>query len=374
MVFVNELAGVADIPRWAKHLPASADGMTFVDAVFPAFLFIVGMSIPFAIQRRLEKGDSWWQLEQHILFRTLGLLVLGVFMVNAEGGYNQSLMLIPISVWSLLFYLAAILIWKVYYTENKAWIYSCKSLGFIILLILFFLYRGGEDGKKGMEVHWWGILGLIGWAYFTATCIYQLVKGSLVGLCIGVVGCVAYYVILHLPAVASSGIAGYLPGTGHATHASLVLSGIILSTIYFGGTKGHTLAQKTGYAILFAVVLAIAATILRRWYPISKIGATPPWALYCSAIVTCLYIILYYLVDIKGKVAWTNFLQPAASNPLLTYIIPSILGWFFSWVGINIVPAFMQSGWPGAIWSLVFSLIILGIAYLLTKMKLRLQL
>lgn len=89
MIFVNELAGVRGIPTWMKHMPADADAMTFVDVVFPAFLFIVGMSIPFAINQRLKKGDSTLQLQAHIIFRTLGLIVLGVFMVNAEGGYNE---------------------------------------------------------------------------------------------------------------------------------------------------------------------------------------------------------------------------------------------------------------------------------------------
>ena len=40
MVFVNELAGIRDIPQWMKHMPADADAMTFVDVVFPAFLLI----------------------------------------------------------------------------------------------------------------------------------------------------------------------------------------------------------------------------------------------------------------------------------------------------------------------------------------------
>ena len=41
MIFVNELAGIHDIPEWMKHMPADADAMSFVDVVFPAFLFIV---------------------------------------------------------------------------------------------------------------------------------------------------------------------------------------------------------------------------------------------------------------------------------------------------------------------------------------------
>lgn len=62
MVFVNELAGVRDIPQWMKHMPANADAMTFVDLVFPAFLFIVGMSIPFALNNRLKKGDRSFRI------------------------------------------------------------------------------------------------------------------------------------------------------------------------------------------------------------------------------------------------------------------------------------------------------------------------
>src|ERR1700755_2196228 len=86
MIFVNELAGIRDIPYWMKHMSKDADAMSFADVVFPAFLFIVGMSIPFAINSRLLKGDGFWKVQKHIAFRTLGLLVLSFFMVNAEGG------------------------------------------------------------------------------------------------------------------------------------------------------------------------------------------------------------------------------------------------------------------------------------------------
>src|SRR5258705_3231812 len=92
MIFVNELAGIRDIPTWMKHMPADADAMSFVDVVFPAFLFIVGMSIPFALSYRLSKGDTTFQLQKHIAWRTIGLLVLGVFMVNTEEGYNEEAM------------------------------------------------------------------------------------------------------------------------------------------------------------------------------------------------------------------------------------------------------------------------------------------
>src|SRR2546423_15699493 len=62
MVFVNDVAGVDAAPWWMKHYEESGrgkNGMTFVDVVFPAFLFIVGLSIPLAVEARRAQGDSW---------------------------------------------------------------------------------------------------------------------------------------------------------------------------------------------------------------------------------------------------------------------------------------------------------------------------
>jgi heparan-alpha-glucosaminide N-acetyltransferase len=57
-------------------------GITFVDLVFPAFLFIVGMSIPFAIGGRMTKGEPVWRTLGHITIRALSLLLIGILMVN----------------------------------------------------------------------------------------------------------------------------------------------------------------------------------------------------------------------------------------------------------------------------------------------------
>ena len=40
MIFVNDLAGVKGLPWWTYHLPGNVNGMTYVDMVFPFFLFI----------------------------------------------------------------------------------------------------------------------------------------------------------------------------------------------------------------------------------------------------------------------------------------------------------------------------------------------
>ena len=82
MIFVNDLSSVRGLPWWTYHLPADVNGITYVDMVFPAFLFIVGMAIPLAVNRRLEKGDSPLRLWAHILVRSLSLVLLGVILAN----------------------------------------------------------------------------------------------------------------------------------------------------------------------------------------------------------------------------------------------------------------------------------------------------
>ena len=372
MIFVNELAGVHDIPQWMKHMPRDADAMSFVDVVFPGFLFIVGMSIPFAISLRLKSRASFIQLQQHILFRTLGLLVLGFFMVNAEGGYDEKAMGISINLWSLLFFAAVILIWKVYRPSNKALIYTLRAVGFIILIILAFIYRG-ENGEH-ITPRWWGILGLIGWAYLYSCVFYQLFSGNkyLLALMIGV--CVAFYAVGKMPEVEHSGWHWINARIGDAAHTSIALCGMIVTLLFFDNRRPANQNIRFISAFAFTLLLFAAGYLLRPFFKISKIYATPTWCLYSAAFCTIIFSFLYWLIDKRKIQGWTNFFKPAASNPLLTYIIPDIIYYLTALLGIVIVPHFCRSGWPGMLWSAFFAVAVMGIVMLLNKMKLKLQL
>ncbi|AXY77218.1 DUF5009 domain-containing protein [Paraflavitalea soli] len=375
MIFVNDVAGVSGIPGWMKHMPADADAMTFVDIVFPAFLFIVGMSLPFALNNRLAKGDSFWKLQAHIVWRTIGLLVLGVFMVNAEGGYNEAAMGMSIHLWSLLFYAAAILVWNVYRFEQKVWGYLLQTIGAAGLLTLGLIYRAGEDGSRGLTPHWWGILGLIGWAYLLSCIIYQLVRGSIVGLLIMILVCVVWYIAGRSTAAEHNALLQWMGGqSGHASHTSIVLSGIVLSLVFFKRNKIETNTQRFIQAIVFIVVAAIAGWLLRPLHGISKIYATPSWCLYCVAVCSMLFSFLYWLTDVKKYSRWTAFFKPAASNPLLIYILPAIVYNFQAWLGWYFMPHAFHQGWLGIAWSACYALLIMGVAILLNKLKIRLHL
>ena len=84
MIFVNDFWTLKNIPDWLKHAPADFDGMGFSDIIFPLFLFIVGLSIPYAIEARINKGENSQNIFLHILKRSISLIIMGVLMVNYE--------------------------------------------------------------------------------------------------------------------------------------------------------------------------------------------------------------------------------------------------------------------------------------------------
>src|SRR5580658_3849331 len=73
MIFVNDLASVRGLPWWTHHMKANVDAMTYVDMVFPFFLFIVGLSLPLAIRQRWKKRPSVPALWGHVVIRSVSL-------------------------------------------------------------------------------------------------------------------------------------------------------------------------------------------------------------------------------------------------------------------------------------------------------------
>ena len=376
MIFVNELAGIQNIPSWMKHVSADADAMTFVDVVFPAFLFIVGMSIPFALNRRLQKGDDFLQIQWHIIWRTLGLLILGVFMVNGEGGnLNESATGMSRSLWLLLFYICIILVWNIY-SFKKRWLkYFFQEIGFLGLLALGIIYRGGEDGTEYLKPHWWGILGLIGWAYLYACILYQVFdakKGYLIG---ALIYCILFYMAGKTNYVAERPFLHWINAqSGNAIHTAIVLCGIILSLIFFDKNVKADTKKSFIQAAVFTALLFVAGYFFKPYYKISKIYATPTWALYSAGISCIIFCFLYWIIDIKGVRRWTDFFKPVATNPLLAYIMPGIMYALFGSLHVAVVPAFMQSGLPGILWSLLFAIAIVFMVRGLNKLNIKLQL
>jgi len=84
MLFVNDIPGLKGVPEWLFHATAQQDMLGFSDTIFPAFLFCVGMSVPFALENRFKKDENYLQVITHILIRTFSLVVMGLFTLNCS--------------------------------------------------------------------------------------------------------------------------------------------------------------------------------------------------------------------------------------------------------------------------------------------------
>ena len=81
MIFVNYVAGMKGIPTFLEHEKAGIDNFTFADLIFPAFLLMVGVSIPLGLGKRIERNEPLKKSSSY-LQRTTALLVMGVGWLN----------------------------------------------------------------------------------------------------------------------------------------------------------------------------------------------------------------------------------------------------------------------------------------------------
>lgn len=368
MITVNEWHGVAGLPAWMRHYPADADAMSVVDMVFPAFLFIVGMSIPPALRQRVAAGESQAQVLRHVLLRAAGLVVIGVFMVNAEDGFLASAMPLPIAAWALLSYLAAFLLWGSL-RGGPALAWPWRAAGVLLLAALAWVYRGGADGSAGMRSQWWGILGLIGWAYLIGCLAFMAARGRRLRLLLALALGLLYYVAAQTPGLAQTAPGRLLLGqSGHVVHGLIVLCGILCTAICVDAGSGRRFVRVGA----FAAMLALAAALLRPAYPISKIHATPSWALYSAAACVLLFALLHWLIDLRGRRAWTAWLKPVAAHPLLAYLIPFVIGALLELLHLQL-PAPLRMPWPGLLWGPTYALLVLLAVAWLARRGVRLR-
>jgi heparan-alpha-glucosaminide N-acetyltransferase len=373
MVFVNQLAGVSGVPQWARHMKADADAMSFVDVVFPAFLFIVGMSIPFALNQRQARGDDGAALQRHVLARTLGLVLLGFFMVNAEDGFNPVFMPFNIGWWSLGLYACAFLIWGVYGSAAAGGRNTWRTVGVLGLLALACAYRGGPDGKAWMTHQWWGILGLIGWSYLIAASAYLAGRARVAVLLAAAAACVAFYALCHaFPAANYPNWADLADNGGLVCESSLTLLGAVTSLVFFGRPDDRSVGRRFVQAFALVAVCIVAGALLRPAYTISKIYASPTWCLYSAAICIALFAALYALVDVRGRSRWVRWLAPVAAHPLVAYLIPFVVVALEDAFQIGF-PDVLNHGVAGVGFCVAFVLFVLGATALVTR-KVRLQL
>ena len=95
----------------------------------------------------------------------------------------------------------------------------------------------------------------------------------------------------------------------------------------------------------------------------------------CGGISMLVFIIIYWIVDVKNITRWGSFFRPAGENALTTYLFPDILYYLIWSTGIPILmykesvsPLIVTAG------SVLWALLMVWLTMLLVRLDIRLKL
>lgn len=375
MIFVNDVGEVRGLPPWTYHMKANVDAMTYVDMVFPAFLFAIGLSMPLAIQSRLAKVPSLPSLWWHIVQRSISLMVLGLVLANADK-FAPTVAPLHISAghWALLALFGAVLLLVVLPKQTEArWRIASRTGGAVLLLGALLVFRrvDAAGAVRWLDFSYWEILGIIGWTYFATCVLYVPLRRHRLAPVLWLIAMVAFNMlsaahILQWP----NQLPLYVWPWSNGAFVVMTLAGLVTAQITLTSDAATGTGRKLAYCAGFAAVLIVAAVVSTP-LGISKIRATPTWCLGSAGACVLIFAGLYWVCDVKRKTSWSAFVRPAGANTLLTYLLPD----FFAFgVSLAWLPAMWKFGLPGAFRAMVFTALILTVAYWLTRWRIRLQL
>ena len=377
MIWVNDFWTLKSIPKWLKHAATGEDYLGFSDVIFPWFLFVMGMSIPFAFEDRIKKGETIIVMWAHIVLRSIALIVMGLFHMNMEM-YNNETSFITKPIYVIISTSAFFMIWNMYpqTDQKKQNLFKALRITGVLILIGMFLSFSGKsyDGQEiGFETHWWGILGLIGWVYLIAGSAFLFIKNSLVGVF------VAFFVCLALNIISSSGIPynifswqsdHWIPGSGGLQ--ALTFGGIIVSLFLIENRNKDNIKRLYITLCCFGLISLSSGLLLRNYFVLNKNLGTPTWILVSLSTAIFLFIFLHWLSDVKKILAWYKYINIAGTATLTCYLIPYFYYSLRTLSGI-VLPEFLLTGFIGLTKSLIYSLIIVGICWGLKQIKIQLK-
>jgi predicted acyltransferase len=273
-------------PTWgwlAEHTDHRAwEGCTAWDLIQPAFLFMVGVAIPFSFARRQEQGESWRRQFGHVLQRCLLLAAIGIFL-DCYAERRIYVQFIRVLQQIALAYPIAFLV-------LRRGIVTQALTALLILIVhplAFVLFqRWAEPGANAWTMH----------ANF----------GSHLDS------------LLRLPT--SSG--------GYATFNAFSSA----ATILFGVMAGELL--RTPWSKWAKVLVLVAAGIaclaigweLTAWVPMVKRLWTSSFAIFAGGWTCLMMASFYLLIDILQFHRWAFPLVVAGMNSIAIYVFNGIFG------------------------------------------------
>ncbi|NND97548.1 MAG: DUF5009 domain-containing protein [Pirellulaceae bacterium] len=298
-------------PHWNSQFYVL--GCSFWDLIQPAFMFMVGVAMPYSYASRKQRGDSNGKLISHAFVRSIVLVLLGVFLATRTTGLESNRMLTNV--------LAQI------------------GLGYFFVFLLL-----GRSAKLQVAC---GTVVLVGYSIFLT--YYPVVEpqpdasiASAASLSVPDSIATQYAIHTNGAARADVWILGLEQGdkplqvhpAGYATlnfiPASVtMLLGLLAGTLLRSQRSDSEKIRRLLLSGLVCMSVAIAASY--TLCPIVKKIWTPAWTLYSGAWVIWMLALLYWVIDVLGLRRWTWPLVIVGMNSLAMYLMFMLMkGWIIA--------------------------------------------
>lgn len=288
MILVNNPGNWSKVYTPLLHAPWH--GWTPTDFIFPFFLFIVGVAMSLSLTKRIERGDSRWQLYSKIIRRTLIIFAIGFFL-NLFPFFDFKTVRIPgvLQRIAVCYFFAAVIMVE----SNKKW-----QIAWTIFLL----------------VSYWILIKLVPVPGFGAGVLEP--KGNL-----------CWYIDSHLfaghtwkgapvPGFDPEGLLSTLPAI--ATVMLGVFTGDWLRT-----KRSHY--EKVTELFAFGVLGLLVGIILDAWLPINKNLWTSSYTIFMAGMALIFLAMCYWLIDIHGYRKWAKPFIVFGSNAILVFSLTTLL-------------------------------------------------
>jgi heparan-alpha-glucosaminide N-acetyltransferase len=286
-------------------------GFTLWDIIQPAFMFMVGVALPWSVANRRARGQSFRTMLAHAIWRALVLVLLAVFLTSAWSRQT---------VWSFNNVLAQI------------------GLGYPIVFLLAFTKP---------RTQWLVAFGIL-LAYWLAFAVYPLPSADFDWASVGVpadwhflTGFAAHWEKnANFAAAFDRWFLNLFPrekpfvfSTGGYQTLNFVPS---IATMVFGLLSGEllrsnlTIIRKLKRLVLFGVAGTIGGALIALvgLCPIIKRIWTPSWAICSAGWVTLILAGFVAIVEWRGWKRWTFPFVIVGLNPITLYCMWQLMGGF----------------------------------------------
>ena len=304
------------------------NGFHFYDLIFPLFLFLSGVTMPFSLKSQLEKGVPKRKIYLKVVRRAALLVFFGI-IYNGLNDWNYSNIRFAsvLGHIGIAYLLAAIIFLNTNWKQQLYWV-------------------------TGILIGYWAIQNFIPVPGFGAGVLTK--EGSINGFIDRILLPGKLYLGIHDPE-------GWLVKISAA--ATALIGALTGSFIKNDKIKSST---KVGYLFSAAISLLILSSLLNYIYPINKNLWTSSFALHTAGWSILLLTIFYLVIDVLNYKKWTFFFVVIGMNSITVYLASSLIdyshtvnkifGGFIGWFDKGIQPAIFECFVIMIEWTLLYIL------------------